>query len=730
MPPAQPQSRPPESTVTGVLERIIFFNDENHFCIAEVRPEDAKNLVTVTGQMPGVQCGETIRMFGQWTHHLAHGPQFKVTKFESRLPSSVHGIRKYLGSGLIPGIGKVYANKIVDAFGAETLRVISEESRRLTEVDGIGKVRAKAIKQAWDEQQSLRDVLVFLQTYGVGTAQCLRLVRAYGNEAKKILQNEPYRVAREIHGIGFKTADQIARNLGIPTEGDARIDAGTLHALAELEDEGHTCYPKPDLRRHAAQMLEVDERLVANRIDAMLTRGDIVQLAGSDLIQLPAQEYAERTTADAIRLLLSAPSKLPAILVDKAVEWAQQRAGFQFAPEQSQALASALSAKVSVITGGPGTGKTTILKALVEILKAKKADVMLAAPTGRAAQRMTETTGVQAKTIHRMLKFDPQQGKFSANASNPLQTDFLVVDEASMLDSKLAAALFRAVPPKAHVLLVGDIHQLPSVGAGNVLKNIIESDQVPVARLNQIFRQAGRSEIVVAAHAMLEGRAHAPGVVDDLSQVDPETDLHFIRAATPEACVDTLLRLCRDFLPRWYRFDPVMDVQVLAPLHKGLAGIGNLNEQLQQALNPGARGVQMGHNRFQERDKVIQTRNNYDKGIFNGDLGRVAIVNPDAGTLAVNFDGQVLDFERLEMADLALAYAISIHKSQGSEFPIVVIPLLKQHFVMLQRNLLYTGVTRGRKKVFIVGDPMAWSMAVRNQESAVRVTGLERRLRA
>lgn len=715
--------------LAGVLERFIFFNEENHYCVGELRPEDGSPPVVITGALPGVQCGETLQLTGTWTRHPEHGAQFKVATFRSTLPASVYGIRKYLGSGLVPGIGKTYAQRIVAKFGADTLRIISEHSARLREVEGIGAGRVKAIKEAWEAQQTERDVMMFLQTYGVTTALCVRLVKQFGSGARRILEEEPYRVAREVPGIGFRTADKIARNLGLGNDSPARLDAGLLFALEELAEDGHTCWPHEELVAAAADMLEVSPLLLPPRIEQLVAAAAICALPGG-LLQLPTYEYAERAIAESVRRLREAPSALPPIAVDKAVAWAQDRAGFAFAPEQAAGVAAALTAKFSVLTGGPGTGKTTILRALAEILRAKKTRLLLAAPTGRAAQRLGEAAGVRARTIHRLLKFDPNQGKFTVNAGAPLECDFLVVDEASMLDTRLAAALLRAVPPRAHVLLVGDMYQLPSVGAGQILKDLIHSGAAAVTKLEKIFRQGERSGIVAVAHAILHGHAAPPPIANTPEEIDPAGDIHFLRAPEAEACLAAVTRLCRDFLPRWYQLDPVMDVQVLAPMHKGAAGIANFNQSLQAALNPGAPGIPWGAGRFQVGDKVLQTRNNYELGLFNGDLGRVRAVNPAAGTLAVEFDGEVIDLDRPALADLAPAFAISIHKSQGSEFPVVVIPLVKQHYVMLQRNLLYTALTRGRKKVFIVGDPAAYALAVRHADAVSRRTDLERKVRA
>ncbi len=769
-------TRHPSATLTGVIERIIFLNEENHYTIAEFRPDapapvrttpptntkGRPDAVTIIGALPGVECGETLHLTGEWSHHTQHGAQFKITHFRSELPASVYGIRKYLGSGLVPGIGKVYANKIVDRFGTDTFRVLSEESGRLRDVEGIGKKRATAIKQSWDAKSAERELAIFLQTYGVTPSQCLKLIKHFGPEAKRILSTEPYRAAREIEGIGFKTADRIAINLGFANDAPPRLDAGLIYALETLQEEGHTAFREADLIDYTAALLETETRFLETRITALVQAKSVVRhwpslttdlhpageptttptatpLPGSGLIQLPHNDRSEIKIAATVARLTRTPSGLPPIKADAAVQWVEQKAGFAFASSQRSALRDALTHKFSILTGGPGTGKTTILRALVEILKAKKVRVHLAAPTGRAARRLAEATGGYASTIHRLLKYDPAGGGFVTNENTPLATDFLIVDEASMLDSRLASALLQAVPSRAHLLLVGDTDQLPSVGAGNVLKDLITSSSelpalrahLPTTRLSVIYRQKEQSGIVTTAHAINSGEASLPPAVGTVSAAQPWNDLTFITAANADDCVLKVIQLCTEFIPQhWKWIHPINDVQILAPMHKGVAGVGNLNTQLQQSLNPSGapRSLRAPSGEYRAGDKIIQLRNNYDKNLFNGDIGVVAHVDPEAGTLMADFDGDQHPFTRGELGDVALAYCVSIHKSQGSEYPVVIVPILKAHFMMLQRNLLYTAITRGKKKVFIVGEPAAYAMAVRNSESKLRCTHLREKI--
>ena len=714
-----------QDQLTGVLERILFHNEENEYCVGEVSPADGSPSVTVTGKLPGIQCGETLEMQGTWEQHAKFGQQFKIGKFQSKLPSSIHGIRKYLSSGMIDGIGKVYANKIVDHFGEDTLDVISHFSAKLRDVPGIGAKRAKQIKQAWEEQRALRDVMMFLQTYGVGTAQCVRLVKKYGDQTQDILRSQPYRLAREVDGIGFLTADKIALNLGFSNEGSERVDAGILHALHELEHDGHTCVPIPDLVTAAQELLKTNPDVIQSRIHHLLRHEVLVSPPpGNQFVQSPHLSRCEQKISEAFHRIQSGQSNLPPIKIEPAVTWAQEKAGFQFAPQQADALRMALQNNICILTGGPGTGKTTILRALVAILKAKKTRITLGSPTGRAAQRLAESARYPAQTLHRILKYEPADNAFYYNTDRTLPTDYMIVDEASMLDTKLGSALFAALGQGTHLLLVGDTDQLPSVGPGNLLKDLIETRRAAVTRLQTIFRQGKDSSITTTAHGILQGSVSLP----DPGINPPGQDIHYLHAQDAQHCVDLVIDLCTNQLPH-RGYSATTQAQVLAPMHKGVAGIHNFNQLLQAALNPKSRHASPGASTtFHPGDKVIQLRNNYDKNLFNGDLGFITSSDPETGQFQAEFNGETQEFEKSDANDMALAYAISIHKSQGSEYPVVILPIMKQHFMMLQRNLLYTGITRGKKEVFIVCQPEAYAMAVKNSKSQIRSTHLKEKI--
>jgi exodeoxyribonuclease V alpha subunit len=708
----------------GVLEKIVYSNEENHYLVGYLRVEDEKSRsITIAGNLPGIQCGETLEVSGQWKNHPKFGLQFTVSEFKSKLPASSYGIRKYLGSGLVKGIGKTYANKIVDFFGEKTLDIISTQSKRLQEIPGIGAQRAKSIKQAWEEQQVFREVMIFLQTHNVSNSQCIRLVKKYGNQTIATLKDNPFLLAREVDGIGFLTADKIAHNLGIPSNSEKRIKAGIFHIIFEASGEGHTCVPYEILLEDTLKLLQLDREEVQPQLLDLINHHEL-QFPRNEVLQLPKLNTHESIIARTIHGLSKTPSTLPSIKSEIAVEWFENKSFIELAPEQRQSILQALQSKVSIITGGPGTGKTTLLKGIVAILKAKNVKVLLASPTGRAAKRLSEATGGYAQTIHRMLGYDVSKGGFIANESKPLNAEFVIVDEASMLDTALAAHLFRAIPYQAHLLLVGDTDQLPSIGAGNVLSDLIKSRQIPVTRLNYIYRQSKGSRISSVAHGILDNKVNPGKLVDELSEIDPEDEIVFIKSDTPENLVSKIIELLTHRLPEMLPSSYVKDTQLLTPLHKGIAGTHNLNRAIQNALNPGKREVRAGFEVLREGDRIIQTRNNYDKSVFNGDIGKIVSINEEKVSVQVDFDGSVVEYERGEFSEFQLAYAISIHKSQGSEYPIVIIPLLKQHFVMLERNLVYTAVTRGKQRVYLIGQVEAFAMAVRNRKTRDRLTNL------
>ncbi|MDG1702521.1 MAG: AAA family ATPase [Opitutae bacterium] len=757
------------TAIKGVLERIVFFNDENSYCIAELSLNNSNKKVTILGALPNIQCGETLSVKGEWIEHEKHGSQFKVSAFSTELPASIYGIKKYLGSGLIRGIGKSYADKIVDYFGTETIKIISSESGRLQEIPGIGQSRVKSIKVAWEEQVAVRDVMLFLQTYGVTPSQCLKLVKKYGNNTKRIIQDQPYKIAEEIDRIGFKTADQLALNLGFPTNSKERIDAGIIYTVSKIQENGHTIALIPMLSEQAAHLLGLEQRLIGNRIEALIQDKKLyaIQAYNSEdlflgpAVQSPIFAFYESKIAEAIHLIYNSKSNLPDIKLDSAIEWAQQKAGFQFESKQTLAVQTALSNKITIITGGPGTGKTTILRAVVEILSAKKCKIALTSPTGRAAQRLSESTKKEAKTIHRLLKFDPSTGSFFHNKENLLQCDCIIIDETSMVDTQLAASLFDAIPSTAHLILVGDSDQLPSVGPGNMLSDLKNSSFSNVVRLETIYRQAKESRIITTAHNILKGVNEPEMTLQSLHHLDPNIDFNFIEVEDDDRMLKAILYLVKDYLPKIGKLggvDPIQDIQILSPMHKGSSGIQNLNDALQNCLNDPTKAkgritaqknyqsakqtffkektkkpfpfeIAYGNLHYRIGDKVIQTINNYDKNVFNGDIGIIKSIGIDESTISIAYNQNLVEYKRNELSQIQLAYALSIHKSQGSEYPIVILPLTKQHFIMLQRNLLYTAITRAKEKLFIIGSVEAYSIAVKNNKTDVRRTNLFKKLK-
>ena len=715
--------------IEGLVERVTFFNEENGFAVLRVKVHGQRDLVTVLGSLPAVNGGEWINAEGNWTRDPQHGLQFRADNLRASAPNSREGIEKYLGSGMIKGIGPVLAKKLVSKFGEGVFDIIDHQSARLEEVDKVGPERRRRIKTAWAEQKVVREIMVFLHSHGASASRAVRIYKTYGERAVEIVRANPYQLAQDIHGIGFKSADAIARRLGVAADSPQRAAAGLRHTLFEATKQGHCALPEETLVRHAAEMLEVDETVVASALASSLEGHSLERDEAGDLplIYLPGMLGAEKSIARRILHLAAQPSAYPELDLATAAAWYETKKGRSLSPSQRAALDQALAARVFVITGGPGVGKTTLMDALLSIVRAKRVRCLLCAPTGRAAQRLGEATGLEAKTIHRLLEYGVGGAGFGRNEEKPLDGDLLVVDECSMVDVPLMHALLRAMPKEAGLLLVGDVDQLPSVGPGLVLRNLIESGAVPVARLTEIFRQAAASHIITSAHRVNAGK---------LPDLEPpadgtETDFFFIERDDPARLAGTLAELARRRVPQKWGFDPVRDIQILCPTNRGPVGARELNVSLQTALNPPRPGEPVAEKfgwQFRLRDKVIQTQNNYDKEVFNGDLGFIERIDPEESELIVRFESRTVVYAFGELDELAPAYAITIHKSQGSEFPVVIIPLAMSQYVLLQRNLLYTGLTRGRKLVILVGQKKALACAVRQEGSRSRYGGLLARL--
>jgi exodeoxyribonuclease V alpha subunit len=708
---SSPAAQPDREVLAGTVERVTFHNAENGFCVLRIKARGHRDLVTFVGHAAVISAGEWITAAGEWINDRTHGQQFKARFMRTSAPSSIEGIEKYLASGMIRGIGPVYGKKMVQAFGEKVFDVIETEPDRLREIDGIGPVRARRITTAWAEQKIVREIMVFLHSHGVGTARAVRIYKTYGADAVQVMTDNPYRLARDIRGIGFKTADAIAIRLGIEKTAMIRIRAGISYGLTEAMGDGHCGLPVEELVPLATELLTVDENLVQTALELELVEGTVIAdtVNETPCVFLGGLYRAEQVIAERLRCLIRGRLPWPYIDTDKALPWIEKRTGLALAASQVEAIRQALVSKVLVITGGPGVGKTTIVNSILRILSAKGVNLLLCAPTGRAAKRMKEATGFEAKTIHRLLEADPKAGGFKRGLEQPLECDLLVVDETSMIDTMLMQALMRAIPDTAALLIVGDIDQLPSVGPGQVLADIITSDAVPVVRLTEVFRQAAQSRIITSAHRINHGS------MPDLSKPERESDFYFVPADDPETAVLRIIELVKLRIPQRFGLDPIRDIQVLCPMNRGGVGARSLNIELQAALNPaGDRKVERFGWTFAAGDKIMQIENDYDKEVYNGDIGYIADVDPDAGELAATFDGRAITYGFGELDTLVPAYAATIHKSQGSEYPAVVIPILTQHYTMLQRNLLYTGVTRGKQLVVLVGQKKAIAIAVRN----------------
>lgn len=710
------------SSVTGLIERVTFHNEETGFCVVRVQVDGRRDLVTVVGRASSINAGEWLTAEGSWIQDRDHGTQLKAELLQTSAPTSREGIEKYLASGLIKGIGPVYAKKLVEKFGEGVFDIIDRESVRLEQVRGIGAERRRTIRTAWAEQKIVREIMVFLHSNGVSTSRAVRIYKTYGDEAVEKVRANPYLLARDISGIGFKTADDIARKLGIPEDSILRARAGLSHALSEAGGNGHCALPKDVLLKNAVDLLAMDALILQRALSEMLAEGELEEdgITGEDLIFLPPIRRAEVEVASRLARLARGKAEYPEIDAGKAIAWLKEKKSIDLAPSQAEALRQALCSRVLVITGGPGVGKTTLVNSILTLLRAKQVKCLLCAPTGRAAKRLSESTGLEAKTIHRLLEY--QNSGFSRNASNPLDCDLLVADETSMMDVQLMSKLLQALSARAHLILVGDVDQLPSVGSGAVLGDIIRSGAVPVVRLTEIFRQASSSRIIVNAHRINSGA---------MPESEKNSDFFFIDREEPESVPATILELVAERIPKKWKLDPRRDIQVLCPMNRGSLGTAQMNRTLQERLNPKRNGdpsVEKFGWEFRVRDKVIQTRNNYDKEVFNGDIGEILKIDDFEREVLIGFDGREVVYDFNELDEVSLAYAITIHKSQGSEFPVVVMPLAMQQYLLLQRNLVYTGITRGRRLVVLVGQKKALQTAVRNVSAVRRYTALEKRL--
>ncbi|RSM70248.1 ATP-dependent RecD-like DNA helicase [Actinoplanes sp. ATCC 53533] len=726
-------SRPAPQVLEAVLERLTYVNEETGYTVARVATGRGSDLLTVVGALLGAQPGESLRLRGWWSSHAQYGRQFEVVSYTTVLPATIQGIRRYLGSGLIKGIGPVFAERIVEHFGEDTLRVIEEEPGRLAEVPGLGPKRTAKITAAWVEQKAIKEVMVFLQGVGVSTSIAVRIYKKYAEKSIDVVKTEPYRLAADVWGIGFKTADTIAQAVGIPHDSPERVKAGLQYTLSQATDNGHCYLPADQLVAEATKILDVPGGLAARCLDDLVAEEGVVRERFPEdeeqAIYLVPFHRAEISLANALLALLHGRAdRMPHFAgVDwaKALAWLKVRTGTDLAPEQEEAVRLALTSKVAVLTGGPGCGKSFTVRSIVELAAAKKAKVLLVAPTGRAAKRLAELTGQPAATVHRLLQLQPG-GEASYDRDNPLDVDLLVVDEASMLDLILANKLIKAVPPGAHLLLVGDVDQLPSVGAGEVLRDLLAADSIPRVRLTKVFRQAADSGVVSNAHRVNAGR---PPILEGMR------DFFLFPCEDTEAAAELTVDVAYTRIPAKFGLDPRRDIQILTPMHRGAAGSGALNTLLQQRLTPSREGAperRAGGRVFRVGDKVTQIRNNYDKGqagVFNGTVGVVTALDPDEQTLTVRTDeDEQIDYDFDELDELAHAYAMTIHRSQGSEYPAVVIPLTTSAWMMLQRNLLYTAITRAKQLVVLVGSRRALAAAVRTVGAGRRHTALTHRL--
>ncbi len=704
-----------EQEISGYVERITFSHPETGFTVAKLKEPRKSDLTTLVGCLPGIHAGLYLHCKGKWLMHPDHGWQFDVCHFVGHTPHNEEGIQRYLGSGLIKGIGAYLATKIVEKYGKETLEVIEKSPDVLLEVHGIGAKRLAMIRRSWDEQKAIREVMLFLQPFEVSPSFAQKIYRKYKEDSIAKVKENPYRLAHEVHGIGFKSADRMAQKMGFTLEHPQRIAAGIEFVLHELAGDGHTCYPTDELQKHVHEILQVPLELIDAQVRGLIGEGRLIQEGLR--VWLKVSHICEKGIATQFQRLLESVSFLRSIEVERAISWAEEKLKIELADNQRLAVEAALTNKLQVITGGPGTGKSTITKVILAISRRLTQRIILAAPTGKAAKRMAEVTHMEAKTIHSLLEFSFEGGGFKRNRENPLEADLIIIDEASMIDQYLMYSLLRAIPNHARVILIGDVNQLPSVGPGTVLKDIIESKILPVVCLVEIFRQAQGSMIITNAH-----RIHQ-GLFPEI-EIKKGSDFFFIKANEPEDLVKEVLSLVKERLPKRYRLNPFDDIQVLVPMKRGPVGTERFNVLLQETLNPNQPSVEWGHKKFCLHDKVMQIRNNYTKEVYNGDVGRIIAIDPEEQELLVSFDGKDVPYEFLELDELVLAYAVSVHKYQGSECPCVVIPVHTSHYMLLHKNLLYTAVTRGKRLVILVGMARAIHIAIHNDHAQERHTGL------